>query len=79
MVAKLGPRGCVFGMLEVRGSRLDLGDEGGRLPRCAVSPASCCLHGLGGVVDALSEAPAAPERGLHEGGPASAQTGFRGA
>jgi hypothetical protein len=56
----------VFGLLDVRGPRLDLGEEGGRFPGGEVSPASRCVHGLGRLFDALYYPSSAPERSLGE-------------
>jgi hypothetical protein len=78
-VAKSGVPGLVLGLPEVHGSRLDLGDEGGRFPGGEVSPASGCVHHLGRVLDALSERSSAPERCLGESGAAGPQLGLGGA
>jgi hypothetical protein len=75
-VAQPEPLGCVHGVLEVDGSRRDLGDEGGCLPCDGISPISCCVHDLGGVVEALSEASSTPERRVIERSLAGAQLGL---
>ena len=78
-VAQPDPLGSILDVLEVDGSRLDLGDEGDCLPCSGISPISRCGHDLGSVVDALSQASSAPERRLVEGGVAGSQLGLCGA